>query len=173
MNYTFQTTYSREALAVMSRALRRTLRHKRSRRAHIFGWTVIAVSPLLLLPAVTGQSSPGVWNILTWLAIPVLLLALIWEDRINGYFAWKRMLPGNEHTSSVFGSDGYRTVTEAGETQWHYDRIAALAETDKYFVIVLGENHGQLYDKSSLSGGSADDFRKFIEGKTGMAVQRV
>lgn len=83
------------------------------------------------------------------------------------------MLPGNKHASSVFGSDGYRTVTEAGETQWHYDRIAALAETDKYFVIVLGENHGQLYDKSSLSGGSTDDFRKFIEEKTGMAVQRI
>ena len=41
---------------------------------------------------------------------------------------------------------------------------------DPHFVFLLSANHGQLYDKAHLSGGSAEQFRDFISGKTGKSV---
>ena len=51
--------------------------------------------------------------------------------------------------------------------------ITQLAETPDYFVFVFDQSHGQAYDKRTLIGGTADEFRSFIESKTGKSVQQV
>ena len=48
-----------------------------------------------------------------------------------------------------------------------------LAETEKYFVFVFSQSHAQVYDKTSISGGTIDDFREFIKSVTGLEMQRV
>ena len=47
MEFIFETTYDKEALTVMARALRKTVRKKKSRRSHIFGWIVAALGAFL------------------------------------------------------------------------------------------------------------------------------
>ena len=49
MEFTFETQYDAKTLALMAKALRKTIRKKHSRRSHIFGWMVTALAVLLLL----------------------------------------------------------------------------------------------------------------------------
>ena len=50
MNFSFVTQYNREAVATMAKALRKTVRRKKSRRSHIIGVAVILLALLLALP---------------------------------------------------------------------------------------------------------------------------
>ena len=44
MKFTFETEYNTKTMSVMAKALRKTIRKKHSRRSHIFGWIVSALS---------------------------------------------------------------------------------------------------------------------------------
>lgn len=173
MDFTFETVYNQKAMAAMARALRKTIRKKKSRRSHLFGWIVVVLGLLLILPLGGREFTFGLKSAVTLLAVLAIFVVLLWEDQINGYFARKRMLPGTGTASAVFHDEGYHTVTEIGETDWHYDKVAQIAETDDYFVFLFNISHAQLYDKSSIAGGTADEFRRFIEEKTGKAVERI
>ena len=112
-------------------------------------------------------------TIITWTAAGIIILTLLFEDAINGYFAGKRLLKGTERAISVFDTemtDAFISETAIGKSAFSYDRIQLIAETQRYFVFVFSANHAQLYDKGSLSGGTADDFRNFITGKTGLPI---
>ena len=49
MEFTTATDYDMKTLTAMAKALRKTVRKKKSRRAHIFGWIVVLLGTLLLL----------------------------------------------------------------------------------------------------------------------------
>ena len=74
---------------------------------------------------------------------------------------------------TVFSEDKFVSTTDVGKTEWNYDKILAVAETADFFVFIFSKNHGQVYDKGSLQGGTADDFRRFIEAAAGKPVQRI
>lgn len=50
MEFTTATDYDMKTLTAMAKALRKTVRKRKSRRAHIFGWIVVLLGTLLLLP---------------------------------------------------------------------------------------------------------------------------
>lgn len=54
MEFTTTTDYDMKTLTAMARALRKTVRKKRSRRAHIFGWIVVLLG-ILPSPSSGGQ----------------------------------------------------------------------------------------------------------------------
>ena len=173
MEFKFETLYDQKALTAMARALRKTVRKKHSRKSYIFGWIVVALA--LFLAFRPGEDG-FVWDlrvIVTVVAAIVMISALFWEDKLNGYFAGKRALPGTNEATSTFTEDGYSSVTEIGKTEWTYEKITALAETDNYFVFVFSVSHAQLYDKRTITGGTEDDFRQFIEQKTGKKLEKV
>ena len=169
MEFVFETDYDGKAMTAMARGLRKTVRKKHSRRSHVFGWIVIALGLLLSWPSDGVGSS----NVVTWIAIAVMLIALLFEDRLNGFFARKKMLPGTAHSKAIFTQEGYRSETQMGSTEWKYENITAMAETARYFVFLFGKNHAQVYDKSSLTGGTAEEFRAFIREQTGKPVEAV
>jgi len=164
MEFVFETRYDLPALTVMAKGLRKTVRKKHSRRSHFFGWIVIVLGLLLSIPSEAGIESK---NVVTWLVVAVLLLTLLLEDRLNGWIAKKRMLPGTDRAVATFSEDGYYSETAMGNTEWKYENISALAETRDYFVFVFGQNHAQVYDKRSIAGGTAAEFRSFVQEKTG------
>ena len=166
MEFTFETQYNAKTLAVMAKALRKTVRKKRSRRSHIFGWIVMAFSLLLLM-------SDGFRSIATWIAVLIILIALLFEDRLNGYVAKMRLLPGTDSSVAVFSENSFVSTTGVGKSEWNYDKIVTIAETEDFFVFIFSANHAQLYDKRHLSGGTVDDFRRFVESVTGKTVQTV
>lgn len=170
MSFTFETRYNAKNMAILARALRKTIRKKRSRRSHIFGWIVTALALSLLL---AGGFALNTRTVVTSAAVLMLLTVLLFEDRINGSIAKKRVLPGTEKAVTVFSEQGFRTTTDIGETEWRYDKICLVAETADFFVFIFSASHGQLYDKRAMRGGTADDFRRFIETATGKQVQRI
>ena len=165
-NFTFETTYNQKAMTTMARALRKTVRKKHSRRSHIFGWIITVLALLLILPIGERTFTLDFRTVLTLIAILVIVVALLFEDQINGYIARKRMLPGTACALCTFGEDGYVSETNAGKTEWKYDNIETIAETKDYFVFLFGKNHAQVYGKSSLQGGSIEEFRTFLVKKT-------
>ena len=170
MEFTFETPYNAKTMAVMAKALRKTVRQKHSRRSRMFGWVITAVALILL-------TSEGfefhLRAVVTLAVIAAIVIALLFEDQINGYVACRRMMPGMEKAVSVFTQEGFTSVTGVGKTEWNYDKILLVAETKGYFVFVFGHSHAQLYDKSGLNGGTEEEFRAFIEDATGKSVRRV
>ncbi|MBP3543920.1 MAG: YcxB family protein [Lachnospiraceae bacterium] len=172
MEFTFETVYNQKALTTMARGLRKTVRKKKNRRSHILGWFVVVLAILL---SISGDEGFGVSAraVVTWLVTAIIVVTLIWEDAINAYAARKRMLPGTERASSVFREEGYETTTDVGKTEWKYDKIQRLAETKEYFVFIFNQNHAQVYDKNSISGGTVEEFGAFIEKVTDKHIEKI
>ena len=169
MEFTFQTQYNAKTMAVMAKALRKTIRKKHSRRSHIFGWSAAVLGLLLVISNLALDFRMFV----TSTAVLVIFIVLLFEDRINGYVASKRLLPGTEHAAAFFSENGFFSTTDIGRSEWKYDTIMMIAETTDFFVFIFSASHAQLYDKKHLQGGTADDFRHFIEAATGKHVQTI
>ena len=107
------------------------------------------------------------------LALLVVILVSLFEDRLNAWFARKRLLPGTEHAAATFEEDGYVSATGVTESRFSYAQIVAVAETERYFVFALSSHHTQAYDKRTIRGGSVEDFRAFIAEKTGKPVEEI
>ena len=173
MEFTFETLYNQKALTVMAKALRKTVRKKRSRRSHILGWIVMIMGALLAVNSLRSGVVFNAKNIVTWLAILAIFIVFIWEDALNGYIASKRMLKGTEKATSIFTEEGFASITEIGKTEWNYDKVMQIAETKEYFVFIYSANHAQVYDKSSIQGGTAEEFCRFIEEKTSKKIVKI
>ena len=170
MEFAFETVYDQKTVTAMVRALRKTQRKKHSRRSHIFGGVVIALGALLLVADLLEGKPLDAGMIITLLAVLTILIVLLFEDSINACIARKRTLPGLVKNTVVFTEDGYRSSTEMGNTEWFYENILSIAETPGYFVFFFSKNHAQIYDKATLTGGSAEDFRSFLAQRTGKEV---
>lgn len=173
MEFVFDTRYDSRAMTALARALRKTLRKKQSRRAHIFGWIAFCSGLLLALFSALDGAFFTFRSLVTWLAVLLIFAALVGEDALNGRIALGRIPPGLTASRTLFEQESYHSTTEVGSSDFPYSNIAALAETKDYFVFLMGKNHGQVFDKASLSGGTPEEFRRFIEDKTGLTVQTV
>ena len=123
MQYTFETTYNQKTLSVMAKCIRKTVRKARSKRSHILGWIVVALA--LLLSFVSGDEGFTVTfnKIITWAVAIVIIIALVLEDQINGYFARKRLLKGTEKALSTFdtdNADAFISETAIGKSEFSY-----------------------------------------------------
>ena len=170
MAFRFETRYDQRGLTAMARALRKTVRKKSSRRSHIFGWCVVALD-ILLIAAQRLLGEPWTFRNTLTLGIGVILtVILLTEDSVNAFFAKKKMLPGTSSARCVFAEESYTSTTEAAVTEFHYEAVQQVCETADYFVLLFSRQHGQIYDKAALSGGTVEDFRTFITGKTGKPI---
>lgn len=172
MEFVFQTNYDSRALTVMCKALRKTTRKKKSRRSHFFGWIVIALVVLLSLPRDSGYVIDA-RRVITWVAALATLIVFVFEDRLNGLIAGKRMLPGLLTSTVTFTQDGYHSETEIGSSDFSYDNITDIAETERYFVFLFGQNHAQIYDKHRIVSGNSLDFAGFISEVTGITIKKL
>ncbi len=173
MEFKFTTEYNKSSVTVLTRALRKTVRKKRSMRSIILTAVLIVfVALTLIFPNEDGVhlDMPAVLSVIVCIA---LVFVLIFQDKINASISIRAAIPGVEKTVVTFLEDEYYTETAVGNTSWTYGKITALAETDGYFVFIIGNNHGQVYDKSSLEGGTVDEFRTFIEEKMGMKSVKI
>lgn len=170
MEFRFETKYDQKGLTALARALRKTLRKKHSRRSHIFGWCVAALAILLIAAQRILEEPWTVRDTLTLGVGVVLIVTLFTEDQVNAFFAKRKMLPGTSTARSVFTEEGYTSATEAAVTEFRYETIQQVCETADYFVLLFSRQHGQIYDKATLSGGTAEEFRTFIAEKTGKPI---
>ena len=122
MEYIFTTVYNLKAMTAMARCLRKTLRKKQNIRSHILGWIVVVLGLLLTIPM--GKSVEiSVKSVITWIALAAIVVALLKEDVLNGYFAYKRGLPQLLTSVTEFWEENYRSTTEVGVTEFYYENI--------------------------------------------------
>ena len=167
MEFTCHTTYNQKAMTAMARAIRKTVRAKKSRIARIYAWVII-----VLLAASLWLYRGVVWKTVANGAVLATLLLVNWkEDALNGYFARRKALPGTDTADTTFYPDCFLVKTAAAESKWQYDRILALAETRGYLLLVMGKDHAMALDKTALEGGSVSKFCDFLEEKSGRKIQ--
>ena len=173
MEYTFETLYNQEALTIMAKCLRKTVRRKKSKRSHIFGWIVVILAVILSVASDAESFAIDFKKVITWATALAIVVSFIFEDWLNGYFAKKRMLKGTEKSTSTFDTEiatAFISATAIGKSEFSYDKVAQIAETERYFIFIFSENHAQVYDKVSISGGTVDEFREFISKVTNKTV---
>lgn len=174
MGFEVQTSYDQKTTTAMAKALRKTVRKKRSRRSRIFGFLLLAVCFLLAFVTNEGVGFPSSGR--QWLNIGValvLLAVLIGEDQLNGYFVRKRILPGTQDVTVTFEKDQFVSSTQVGTSSFFYDRVQELVDTGRYIVFVFSKNHAQAYDKSRISGGTPEEFVSFLEETTGKKTIKI
>ena len=173
MEFTFTTAYNQKAMTAMAYTLRKTIRKKHNRRSHILGWIIVVFGLLLSIPIGKDDFQISFQSVLTWVIVLILIIVLLLEDSINGYVARRRGLPGLEQATTTFTPEGYHSSTAVGSSDFHYNNIVMIAETNDYFVLIFSQSHAQVYDKSSITGGSIDSFRQFIQEQTGKTIYKV
>lgn len=163
-----KTVYDQKALTAMARGLRKTVRRKRSRRSRAVGWVLVALA--LLFGVGDLILDPGWEGWLDLAVAVVLLLILLTEDRVNGFLAGRKMLPGSREVEAVFTEQDYVTTVQNAQTRWSYASIRAIAQGKDYIALALSDRHAQIYDKGGISGGTAEDLLKLLGEKTGLPV---
>lgn len=169
MEFTVQTTYDQKAMKALAKGLRKTLRAKRNRRSRIFATVVVLLGMFLIW----SRKTVDLRSIVTAAAMLAIVFALLREDDLNGRIARKRGLPGLEESFTTFRKENYHSITALGETTFYYEKILALGESEEYFILLFSPSHGQVYAKAGLSGGTADEFRRFLEEKTKLTFKGI
>ena len=164
-----EQTYDYASLTVLCRAARKTVR-RGWKIMRIAMWVLLAVECLLTAVLLAIGSTVEPWMI----AVTVmLLLLLVFDDKINAWAAKRQMIPGTAHSVTVFEDAAYTVKTDSTETCWQYENITGLCETERYFLFFIGRRHGQCFDKQGFQVGDPEEFRGFIEGKTGLTFTKM
>ena len=165
-----QMTLDKKAMVSLARISRKTLRNGRSSPVRRFAW--FAVSVELFLAALLIWVGLDGWLTNVLLAA-IMLACILSEDVVNGLMAYRQMLPDAREVNVTFKEDHFIHYSRAAETWWNYRQIKAIGEDQDYFALVLDKNHGQIYAKDCFTWGSPDEFREFIQRKTGKKIQKV
>lgn len=173
MEFIIETIYDQESITAMAKAMRKTVRRKRNKRTRIAGWIIIILALLLTIPSKGEIFVIEANMIVTWLAVLMMGIVLLFEDNINAYIAKKRMVKGTEKAVTVFKDEIYISTTDMGKTEWYYKNIIQIAETKEYFIFIFDNSHAQIYDKNKFTKGTVEEFRTFICEKTGKEIENI
>lgn len=92
MEFIFETHYDQKGISLMAKALRKTIRKKKSRRSHIWAIIIIILAIMLSLPEKNEEFVITFNLVATWAAVAIMASVLIFEDKLNGYIAKKECL---------------------------------------------------------------------------------
>lgn len=167
MEFQMHTTYDRPAMTVMARAVRKTVNRKRTRLIHIWIYAVLLLGIFCAIPLDGTLASS---NIICALVAVFMLATRVLEDYIDGWVAYRYVLPGTEQVDATFTPERYCTKSEISTTKWSYETIAAVAESPRYFIFILSQKYAQIYDKTTMTGGNCEQFRALLETATGKPI---
>ena len=169
MTFEIHSNITNRSMTVAARAMRRVLRRKRSIIWAIFGWSVFLFNALLLIPFDGEPFVLDVRTVTSMLVEVMLLSVLLFQDRFNGMIARKNALAGTKEYHVAFGEDSYTVVTAATTATFRYELIDAL----DYIILLMKKRYVQPLDKRTLTGGTVEEFKRFLEEKTGKTFRRV
>lgn len=174
MEFVFVTDHDQKAFTAVAMVLRKTVRRTMSMVIRVIGGIFVAMLLLFtILPFLFILDDREFLMLGMIVAVPVVIffaliivLPFVFEDQLNGFIARKRALPGTARTTAVFTVEGYTIKTEIAKTEYQYNSASLIAETNDYFVFVLGNNYAQIFSKRGICRGSVDYFREFIVSMT-------
>ena len=173
MTFEVHSDITNRSMTIAARAMRKVLRRKRSILWAIFGWSVFFINALLLI-TFDGEPFTLDASMVTSLLVEVMLLSvLLFQDRFNGMIARKNALAGTKEYHVAFCGDSYTVVTAATTSTFRYELIDALAESQDYIILLMKKRYAQPLDKRTLTGGTVEECKQFLEEKTGKTFRRV
>ena len=170
MEFVNQTVIGSKELAALSKGARKTMRRNRNRMVRTMAALVIALN--VFFAWVSLRAGDSRWWLNGALAL-FLLVIVVWEDRLNGRFRAKHVLPDAREVTASFGTEGYTHVSKASDSRFTYDQIRMICETPEHFLFYLDRSLGQIYRKDGFTKGTAMAFREFIVQKTGLTVRNI
>ena len=170
MEFVNQTVIGSKELAALSKGARKTMRRNRNRMVRTMAALVIALN--VFFAWVSLRAGDSRWWLNGVLAL-FLLVIVVWEDRLNGRFRAKHVLPDAREVTASFGPEGYTHVSKASDSRFTYDQIRMICETPEHFLFYLDRSLGQIYRKDGFTKGTAMAFREFIAQKTGLTVRNI
>ncbi len=173
MTFEVHSDITNRSMTAAARAMRKVLRRKRNMIWTIFGWSVFLFNALLLIPFDGEPFALDARTLISLLAEVMLLSALLFQDRFNGMIARKNTLAGTKEYHVAFGEDSYTVVTAVTTSTFRYELIEALAESQDYIILLMKKRYVQPLDKRTLTGGTVEDFKRFLEEKTGKPFRRI
>ena len=173
MTFEIRSDITNRSMTIASRAMRRVLRRKRSIIWAIFGWSVFLFNALLLIPFDGEPFTLDAGTVISLLAEVMLLSVLLFQDRLSGMIACKNTLAGTKEYHVVFGEESYTVVTEVTTSTFRYELIDAMAESQDYMILLMKKRYAQPLDKRTLTGGTVEECKRFLEEKTGKTFRRV
>ena len=99
----------------------------------------------------------------TGIAVPCLRSRFQQQDKISSQATGK--------FSTDFIPD--TVVTAATTSTFRYELIDALAESQDYMILLMQKSYVQSLDKRTLTGGTVEEFKRFLEEKTGKTFRCV
>ena len=173
MTFEIHSDITNRSMTIASHAMRKVLRRKRSILWAIFDWSVFFINALLLIPFDGEPFTLDAGTVISLLVEVMLLSVLLFQDRLNGMIACKNALAGTQEYHVVFGEESYTVVTEVTTSTFHYELIDALAESQDYIILLMKKRYAQPLDKRTLTGGTVEECKRFLEEKTGKEFRRV
>ena len=170
MEFVNQTVIGSKELAALSKGARKTMRRNRNRMVRTMAALVIALN--VFFAWVSLRAGDSRWWLNGALAL-FLLVIVVWEDRLNGRFRAKHVLPDAREVTASFGPEGYTHVSKASDSRFTYDQIRMICETPEHFLFYLDRSLGQIYRKDGFTKGTAMAFREFIAQKTRLTVRNI
>ena len=173
MTFEIHSNITNRSMTVAARAMRKVLRRKRNIIWAIFGWTVFFINALLLIPFDGEPFALDASTMISLLVEVMLLSVLLFQDRFNGMIACKNALAGTKEYHVAFGEDSYTVVTAVTTSTFRYELIDALVESQEYIILLMKKRYAQPLDKRTLTGGTVEECKRFLEEKTGKTFRRV
>lgn len=173
MTFEIHSGITNRSMTIASCAMRKVLRRKRGIMWAIFGWSVFFINALLLIPFDGEPFALDVSTVISLLVEVMLLSVLLFQDRFNGMIACKNTLAGTKDYHIAFGEESYTVVTAATTSTFRYELIDAMAESQDYIIFLMKKRYAQPLDKRTLTGGTVEEFKRFLEEKTGKDFRRV
>ena len=126
----------------------------------------------LALTLMLARAGASGWPVNLLLAV-ILLTCIFGEDHVNGALALRQIPPGSREVNTAFQDDGYTSRSQSGESWRPYNRVKTLAETEDYFIFVLDQGRGEVFDKKGFTWGDPDRFREYVREKTRLKIRKV
>ena len=173
MTFEIHSDITNQSMTVAARTMRKVPRRKRSVMWAIFGWSVFLFNALLLITFDGEPFTLDAGTVASLLVEVTLLSVLLFQDRFNGMIACKNTLAGTKDYHVVFGEESYTVVTEVTTSTFRYEMIDAMAESRDYMILLMKKRYAQPLDKRTLTGGTVEEFKRFLEEKTGKTFRHV
>lgn len=108
------------------------------------------------------------------LLVGVLCLALaVFHDHVNTWMTKRGMTRGEETNEFLFEDNFFFEKNRVGKMSHRYAEICALYHYRGYFFLVTDKKHTVMLKKSGFLEQSPEQFRAFIEEKTGKKMEDV
>lgn len=85
----------------------------------------------------------------------------------------KNMKEPFEKVDYQFFDDYYIVETSVSKTEYKYESVMGLVDTEKIFILFTSKVTFMCFDKKGFNESEIDDFKNFIERKTNLKINKV